>query len=307
MDFNSSPPTRDRACTMDACAHAQHPELDSSDRLSKHFAVLLTIGRHMLEPTGQRSMLRLLLDDAVQGLAARSGVIRLSLPDGSPWQVESAAVSVPNSRYLEAYRKAEVVQTVWDTMRPAVVAQWCRSLEECDQQRSIGDGHAVCTTSFVCVPILLGSQRLGVLSMDFPSAADAILWEYARILSVVAGWIAHDCLVRGLLPPERAVAAPSAPVAPVTNNTMALRPELVAAPSSLLRPPEKTSLRNQIRSIEREAIEKALALSGGNMSAAARQLGITPRMMRYKLKILSIPNVRPSRKGREAESQPAGH
>ena len=263
----------------------------------------------MLEPAGQRSMLRALLDDLVQGLAARGGTIRISLPDSSPWHVETPTGGVPSARYLESYRKAEVIQSVWEAGRPAVVPQWCRSREECAQQRSIGDGHAVCTTSFVCVPIALGGQRLGIVSLDFPRAPETALWEYVQTISVVAGWIAHDCLVRGLLSAQHATPHAAPPLLAATVAGVATVPSDASAgvARSLLRPPEKTSLRAQVRDMEREAIEKALAASGGNMSAAARQLGITPRMMRYKLKILKIPNVRPPRKSPPETPPPTGY
>lgn len=305
MEIGGSLQIRDVSCAPGLCTGGRISESASHDRLSQQFAVLLTIGRHMLEPAGQRSMLRSLLDDLVQGLAAQSGAIRISLPDGDPWQVETLAAGAPSARYLESYRKAEVIQSVWATGRPAVVPQWCRSREECQQQRAVGDGHAVCTTSFVCVPIALGGERLGVVSLDFPRGPETALWECAQTISVVAGWIAHDCLVRGLLSagcatPHAASARGPAPVTGVAT----VPPDVPASVSpSLLRPPEKTSLRAQIRDIEREAIEKSLSASGGNMSAAARQLGITPRMMRYKLKILKIQNTRSPRK-RHPETRP---
>ena len=40
--------------------------------------------------------------------------------------------------------------------------------------------------------------------------------------------------------------------------------------------------------LERDMIMDALKCTHGNVSAAARQLGITPRMVRYKIKRLKI-------------------
>lgn len=48
------------------------------------------------------------------------------------------------------------------------------------------------------------------------------------------------------------------------------------------------TLSDQVRLLEQDMIVDALKCTGGNMSAAARQLGITPRMIRYKIKNLGI-------------------
>jgi transcriptional regulator with PAS, ATPase and Fis domain len=49
------------------------------------------------------------------------------------------------------------------------------------------------------------------------------------------------------------------------------------------RPREDTSLPARVASLERIAIEEALAAEAGNQSAAARRLGISERALRYKL------------------------
>jgi Nif-specific regulatory protein len=64
-------------------------------------------------------------------------------------------------------------------------------------------------------------------------------------------------------------------------------------PPTLQMPESPTAAREgtleaQIHVLERDLIVDALKCSGGNMSAAARQLGITPRMIRYKVKNLGI-------------------
>jgi Nif-specific regulatory protein len=54
------------------------------------------------------------------------------------------------------------------------------------------------------------------------------------------------------------------------------------------RPGRDGTLKTQVSLLERDLIVDALKTSGGNMAAAARQLGITPRMIRYKIKNLAI-------------------
>ena len=48
------------------------------------------------------------------------------------------------------------------------------------------------------------------------------------------------------------------------------------------------TLKAQVCLLERDLIVDALKCSGGNMSLASRQLGITPRMIRYKIRNLGI-------------------
>jgi Nif-specific regulatory protein len=48
------------------------------------------------------------------------------------------------------------------------------------------------------------------------------------------------------------------------------------------------TLRVRVDLLERDMIMDALKCTHGNVSAAARQLGITPRMVRYKIKGLKI-------------------
>ncbi len=48
------------------------------------------------------------------------------------------------------------------------------------------------------------------------------------------------------------------------------------------------SLPSRVEQLEREMIVDALKRSGGNVSAAARELGITPRQVKYKIERLGI-------------------
>ena len=49
------------------------------------------------------------------------------------------------------------------------------------------------------------------------------------------------------------------------------------------RPDEKRTLDEQVAAFERRVLEDALARHGGNRSAAGRELGVSPRMMTYRL------------------------
>ncbi len=49
------------------------------------------------------------------------------------------------------------------------------------------------------------------------------------------------------------------------------------------RPDETMTLDEQLAAVERRILESAIARHGGNMSAAGRELGVSPRMMNYRL------------------------
>ncbi|MBQ7651181.1 MAG: hypothetical protein IJS15_09490 [Victivallales bacterium] len=47
----------------------------------------------------------------------------------------------------------------------------------------------------------------------------------------------------------------------------------------------------KLAAYERRVLEEAIRKNGGNRSAAGRQLGVSPRMMNYRLAKLGIGNV----------------
>ncbi len=65
--------------------------------------------------------------------------------------------------------------------------------------------------------------------------------------------------------------------------------------------PAVGSLKAKVNTLEKDMIIDALKRSGGNVSAAARKLGITPRMVRYKIKKLGIAYDRYFRRRRSSD------
>lgn len=51
---------------------------------------------------------------------------------------------------------------------------------------------------------------------------------------------------------------------------------------------DDTTLKHRIRQMEQTVLLEALKQKNGNVCAVAREIGITPRMVRYKLKSLNI-------------------
>ena len=62
-------------------------------------------------------------------------------------------------------------------------------------------------------------------------------------------------------------------------------PDFEDAPEGV---PDSSTLDDRLAAVERRILEDALARHGGNRSAAGRELGVSPRMMNYRLKRLGI-------------------
>ena len=63
------------------------------------------------------------------------------------------------------------------------------------------------------------------------------------------------------------------------------RPEFEEDP---FRPDRTKTLDEQLEAVERRILEDAIARHGGNISAAGRELGVSPRMMNYRLNRVGV-------------------
>jgi Nif-specific regulatory protein len=151
----------------------------------------------------QRSMLAEVLDVLERDLGMRRGTIVLLSPDGQELTVE-VAHNLLGRRSDERYSISEgIVGRVVQTGRPAVVAKASQEplfVDHLHRLDSAGE-----EISYICVPIAIGSQVIGALSVDRPYDAKASLDEDVRVLSIVAGMIANDAKARQALAAEREV------------------------------------------------------------------------------------------------------
>jgi len=135
--------------------------------------------------------------------------------------------------------------------------------------------------SFICVPVYACGKLVGALSVDLPPRTSEELQESGRFLTIVASSISSE--VAALRAQQN---SPSS----VPTNASPTQTGLATASASS--DDEDRSLPNQTASLERKMISAALDRSGGNVAAAARDLDITPRMIRYKMKKLDITSQR---------------
>ena len=98
---------------------------------------------------------------------------------------------VPIKRGLRYRRGEGIVGNVVQTGKPAIIpriSQEPRFTNRIHKRRTIVEEDG----SFLCVPITLGSEVVGTLSVDLPVLENRQLYENARVLQIVASMIAYD-------------------------------------------------------------------------------------------------------------------
>jgi Nif-specific regulatory protein len=156
------------------------------------FQVLAAIGKLLATQSGQRQMLTEVLKELEGRLAMIRGTIMLLSPDGAELFVE-AAPGIPSSSHHEfRYRCGEgVVGAVVESGQPAIIPRvfqeprFVNRLYRRDKEQDSD-------VAFLCVPITLGAEVVGTLSVDVAVDEAEQLQERCRFLEIVASMIAHD-------------------------------------------------------------------------------------------------------------------
>jgi Nif-specific regulatory protein len=180
---------------------------DNPDRIGRHVAeleALYRIAGILASGQGQqRSLLAEALDVLASELDMRRGTILLLSPDGKELNIEVTGQADTTRRGETRFSISEgIVGRVVQTGLPAIVPQISEEPLFIDRQRR---SDADQETSYICVPIAIGNQVVGALSIDRPYAAEAPLEEDVRLLSIVAGMIANDVKMRQLITADRQV------------------------------------------------------------------------------------------------------
>jgi Nif-specific regulatory protein len=149
----------------------------------------------------QRSILVEILDTLETSLDLRHGTILLLSPDGTELNIEVARNATPPAGESERFSIDEgIVGRVVQTGEPAIVPRIADEPLFVDRLRRVESPEE---TSYICVPIAIGSQVVGALSIDRPYHADTPLTEDVRLLSIVASLIANDVKTRQLISADR--------------------------------------------------------------------------------------------------------
>ena len=161
-------------------------------RRERELEVLVCISRLLTAQSGQRQMLTAMLRELEEKLGLLRGTIMLLSPDGSELIVE-AAPDIPSPQHTELrYQYGEgIIGAVVQSGQPALiprVSQEPRFTNRIHKRPTEVDADF----SFLCVPIALGNEVVGTLSVDVPLADPPMLDEQQRFLEIVASMIAYD-------------------------------------------------------------------------------------------------------------------
>ncbi|HEX7501749.1 MAG TPA: sigma 54-interacting transcriptional regulator [Polyangia bacterium] len=150
---------------------------------------------HTLAGTAsQEDMLREILRVVEERLEMRRGTVMLLSPDGQELYVEALRPSGTLPKDTARYRRGEgVIGTVIETGKSQIVP----NIEE--EPRFQDRVHRRKSTkltepawSFIALPVTIGQETVGTLSVDLPKRDLDFLHDAERVLSIVAGLIASD-------------------------------------------------------------------------------------------------------------------
>jgi len=140
-------------------------------------------------------------------MADHTGMLRGSLTllnrDTGEISIEAAYGYSASQRERGRYRLGEgVTGRVVQTGEPAVVPRISQDplfLDRTGARKGLKKGEI----SFICVPIKLGNEVIGALSIDRPYAEDSPLAEDVRLLTIVASMVAQAVRLRQSAQEER--------------------------------------------------------------------------------------------------------
>jgi Nif-specific regulatory protein len=183
---------------MKVCHAEEMTGLSAAAGHERDLEVLARISQLLASQSGQGQMLAAVLEECEEQLGMVRGTVMLLSPDGRELLVEAARdVPSPQHRKLR-YRYGEgVIGSVVQTAMPAIVprvSQEPRFTNRIYNRLTEADGDV----SFICVPIVLGNEVVGTLSVDLPVSEAETLADRCRFLEIVAGLIAYDVRSRRL-------------------------------------------------------------------------------------------------------------
>ena len=134
------------------------------------FAALYAVAQVLINHSGQREILSQVLDVMESMLDMRRGTVMLLSLDGSELLVEAVKEAGTPPQGEVRYRKGEgIMGRVLQTGQPAIIPRISEEPQFCDRihRRGTAAGEEL---SFICVPVVLGSEVVGALSADIPYA-----------------------------------------------------------------------------------------------------------------------------------------
>jgi Nif-specific regulatory protein len=165
---------------------------ENADQYEEDLEVLAAVGQLLATQSGQQQMLTAVLDELEAELGMIRGTIMLLSSDGSELFVEVARDVPQGEGKGLRYRRGEgIVGGVVQTGQAAIIPRISQEPRFTDRihkrhKADKADG------SFLCVPIAVGSEVVGTLSVDLPVQQFSQLLGRSRLLGIVASMIAYD-------------------------------------------------------------------------------------------------------------------
>ena len=185
--------------TTSTAGSKRHPPMEELE-----LNVLYKISQILAPGSGQRQMLADVLDALADELGMTRGTITLLSPDGKELMIEVAHNLNAKAARGVRYRMGEgITGRVVQNNKPAIVPKISQEplfLDRFHNRRKITKDEI----SFICVPISIGNEAVGALSVDRLFDQSASLDKDVRLLTIVASMIANDVNRRRLASAERA-------------------------------------------------------------------------------------------------------
>ena len=180
--------------------------LDPPTRTNPHeedLKVLAAISQLLATQSGQRQMLTAVLNALEDRADMIRGTVMLPSGDGTELFIE-AAPAIPSVSHSDfRYRRGEgIIGTVVQTGQPAIIPQVFKEPRFTNRLYK-RDRDEDSDVAFICVPIVLGSEVVGTLSVDVPIDDPEHLQERCRFLEIVASMIAYDVKSRSIEAAQR--------------------------------------------------------------------------------------------------------
>jgi Nif-specific regulatory protein len=198
---------------------------------------LAEVARTLASTASQEDMLREILRVLEERLEMRRATVMLLSPDGAELYVEALRPSGTKPRDGARYRRGEgILGRVVETGKSLIIP----SIEDEPRfqdrvHRRKGAQIDAKGWSFIALPVAIGQETVGTLSVDLPKRDLDFLQDAERVLSIVAGLIANDIKRRREMHAE-AVALEDERKRLLSELQVASRPENMVGDSASMRP-----------------------------------------------------------------------
>lgn len=169
------------------CRAGSRRHIQSLDTLAK-------VAQHLASSSSQEDMLREILQVLEERLEMQRATVMLLSPDGKELYVEVLRPSGTKPKNTARYRRGEgILGHVVETGKSLIIPNIEEEPRFQDRvHRRKGANVDPKGWSFIALPVTIGQETVGTLSVDLPRRDIDFLQDAERVLSIVAGLIAND-------------------------------------------------------------------------------------------------------------------